>query len=325
MKQKVINTISGIAVNSGLSTLLRNIRKTPRVIYYHGIEDKIIDPYVQGVHISTDSFKKHLSFIDKNFEVISIDEFYERFKNNSFTGEEVIITFDDGYRNNLTVAAPILKQFKFPFTVFLSTGLVKNDMRFPTFLIRSIIMKCKVNKINLSSINKEFSLGDHSQRKVVAQELIKIAKTATNNQVNIMLEDLKSNISDIEFRMLSEIFASDSAMNWEEAKELLNYDCTLASHCVDHFVCHNQQDEDEMYNQMLESKNEIIKIQGDCDYFAYPNGTNCDLAREVAKKTGYKMAFTTKYNHVNSYVDPYAMHRLPVPLDVNRFKLMMSI
>ncbi len=326
MKQKIINTISSIVVNSGLGSVLNKINRTPRVIYYHGIENKIIDPYIQAVHINKNSFKKHLLFIKKKYEVISINEFYERFKNNSLKGKEIVITFDDGYRNNLTVAAPILQEFGFPFTVFLSTGLIEdNNLRFPTFLIRSIVLEAKTNKITIQSLGKEFDLGDIQHRKNVAQELIRIAKTAKNSQVNILLEELKNNISKSEFEEISEKFASDQAMNWDEVKELLKYDCTLASHCVDHFVCHDKQDKEEMYQQLLDSRNSIIKIQGHCDYFAYPNGTNCELARELTEKSGYKMAFSTKYRHINNKANSASMYRLPVPLNVNRFKLMMSI
>ena len=37
----------------------------------------------------------------------------------------VCITFDDGYRDNLTVAAPILERYRLPATLFLATGLVE--------------------------------------------------------------------------------------------------------------------------------------------------------------------------------------------------------
>ena len=35
------------------------------------------------------------------------------------------ITFDDGYRDNLTVAAPILEKYRLPATLFLATGYVE--------------------------------------------------------------------------------------------------------------------------------------------------------------------------------------------------------
>ncbi len=47
------------------------------------------------------------------------------------TSSGVVITFDDGYRDNFTVAAPILIKYGFPFTVFVPPKLVlDSDTRY---------------------------------------------------------------------------------------------------------------------------------------------------------------------------------------------------
>lgn len=326
MKQKFINVASYIAVKSGLTRILSKFNKTPRIIYYHGIETNISDSYIQGVHISEKKFREHLDYLKKNFEVISIDQFTERFESNSFKGNEVVITFDDGYKNNLTVAAPILKEYNFPFTVFLSTALVDDtSLRFPTFIIRAIVMKCKNETIQLNSINKKYILSNKAQRREVAQGLIAIAKKAPNAEVNSLLQDLISNISHEEYKEICNAFISDEAMNWEDVKKIMEYNCTLASHCDEHFICHENQTREEILYQLIQSRNKITQVQGSCHYFAFPNGTNCELARKLTNKVGYKMSFSTKYKHINYNADTTAMYRLPVPLNVDRFKLMMSL
>lgn len=56
--------------------------------------------------------------------VISLHELTERLRTEIPLKGEVVITFDDGYKDNLTEALPVLRQFNFPATIFVTTGLI---------------------------------------------------------------------------------------------------------------------------------------------------------------------------------------------------------
>jgi peptidoglycan/xylan/chitin deacetylase (PgdA/CDA1 family) len=69
--------------------------------------------------ISTETFAKQMSFLAKSRQVLSLEDVVE----GRFSGSRpaVAITFDDGYRNILTNAVPILRQYGFVATIFVPT------------------------------------------------------------------------------------------------------------------------------------------------------------------------------------------------------------
>lgn len=75
-------------------------------------------------------FREHVAFLHEYFKVLSMEDarhFFEGTQPASTTQPMVAITFDDGYRNNMEVAGPILRQYKLPFTIFLTTNFITQD------------------------------------------------------------------------------------------------------------------------------------------------------------------------------------------------------
>ena len=84
---------------------------------YHSIYEKRED-YVDIFSLSLNKFRLHIRTIAKYFKVVSSE-------NATFKQEnEVVITFDDGFKDNMTLALPILEEHQLPFSVFVATGLL---------------------------------------------------------------------------------------------------------------------------------------------------------------------------------------------------------
>ena len=67
--------------------------------------------------------QKILEYKQKGYTFISIDDLQTL---NSH--KWVCVTFDDGYRDNYTLAYPLLKRLGVPFTVYVSTGFIDNTL-----------------------------------------------------------------------------------------------------------------------------------------------------------------------------------------------------
>lgn len=91
------------------------------LIYHHVAEDT---PRVSSV--TPAEFREHLNYLrDNNFQVIGLDVLIDQLKTGKpIADNAVVITFDDSYENNFTTAHPILQEFGYPYTIFISPGAI---------------------------------------------------------------------------------------------------------------------------------------------------------------------------------------------------------
>jgi len=76
-------------------------------------------------YVSLNAFTRQMRFLARHRKVISLYKLLEMIKNHQeIPNGTVVITFDDGYRNNFTQAVPILEKYHLPATFFLPTGLI---------------------------------------------------------------------------------------------------------------------------------------------------------------------------------------------------------
>lgn len=100
------------------------------VIMYHRVINNPENEGVYGTYIYEDMFKKHLQYLkDKNYTVITFKDLDKIGWRNRFEkGKKyIILTFDDGYKDNYELAFPILKEFGFKATIFLMGSSTYNE------------------------------------------------------------------------------------------------------------------------------------------------------------------------------------------------------
>lgn len=290
------------------------LNDNPRVLFYHGVAQKVNDERIETESISAADFERQLKYITRHFNPISADEFCDRFANQTWHGSEILMTFDDGYKNMLSTGLPLLEKYKVPFALFLTTDIIANDELFPTTINRLVNLASSYGK----------TLGN---AKIIADETSRLLKTEPIAEVDRMCAELLSKISGEEFQTLRAKYSSINPMNWDEALEISKSPlCTIGSHCATHICCHAKQAANEVRRQFLQSKNEIESHLGiQCKYLSYPNGNYTPQVMAIAKECGYDMAFTTKYRTIiGPETNAMAIGRIYVPYDYNRFKYAIS-
>ncbi len=124
------------------------------ILAYHEICDlpkqiKCLHPY----NVTPSAFNAQMEFLySNNYSVMRLEEFiFSLTQNRELPHKSVVITFDDGYRNNYTNAFPVLKRYSFPATIFLATNYIGTNNVFPWFNdLRSRNETIKENWIPLS-------------------------------------------------------------------------------------------------------------------------------------------------------------------------------
>lgn len=97
---------------------------------YHAVGSPALGDALGLFSISPELFEQHMAVLaerGRGWELGNLDAGLDALSN-----LKVTVTFDDGYRDNLRVAAPILEKFGIPYTVFVSTSFVRNHA--PLFL-----------------------------------------------------------------------------------------------------------------------------------------------------------------------------------------------
>ena len=327
IRTKLINLISRILVLLNVDKLLRKVNRTPRVLFWHGIDSKVQND-VEAEIIDVEVFEKQIKYLNKYYEVISIEEFEKRFLTNSFTNNEVVLTFDDGYANNLYVVEPILNKYNLPYTVFISTEHIATGQYYPTSVNRIIVKGSGLKKISLPSQNISFSIETENDINNTVDSISNLLKTLTLKRVREITNDLINNVSKDKWLELQEKYNSVRPMNWDEVIELSNRkNVTIGSHCKYHICCHDNQDLEEIERQILESKQIIEdKLKIECNYFAYPNGDFTNSSNAIVRQAGYKMGFSIqKELSINNNNDLTVIPRIGVAQGINTFKIFTNI
>jgi poly-beta-1,6-N-acetyl-D-glucosamine N-deacetylase len=104
-----------------LLTLTLRVEAAVMLIYHHVATDT---PRVTSV--TPAELREHLQYLrDNQFQVIGLDTLIKQLTTGQpIADNAVVITFDDSYANNFTAAHPILQEFGFPYTIFISPGSI---------------------------------------------------------------------------------------------------------------------------------------------------------------------------------------------------------
>lgn len=304
---------------------LRIRNRTPRILFWHGI-DKRINPEVEQEIFDVDVFKQQVSYLNKYYEIISIDEFENRSKAKRFSGKEVVLTFDDGYANNLYVVAPILNKLHLPFTVFVSTEHVETGQFFPTSVNRIITKGAGLNRITIPSKGLEFVLSNEKERNQACDTISHLLKTLPVNEVKNITNDLIGNVSASTWEELKNLFKSVRPMTWDEVRELSDKGATIGSHCVWHICCHENQEEKELEYQISESKRQLEQhLEKECKYFAYPNGDFTDFSNACVLNN-YTFGFSTNGRvRITKNGNNATIPRIGLPGNMDTFRIIMNL
>ena len=103
----------------------------PSILMYHSIADGSDDPY----SVTVDAFREQISWLaEHGFEVVPLSFLLRSIHSRSYRDlrKKVVLTFDDGYKDFIDNALPILLEYGAPATVFLVTDLLGGSASWKT-------------------------------------------------------------------------------------------------------------------------------------------------------------------------------------------------
>jgi peptidoglycan/xylan/chitin deacetylase (PgdA/CDA1 family) len=103
-------------------------RPRPVILMYHRVAVVRHDPWGLAVH--PERFEEQIAYVKHHRTPMSMDELVDRLRNKTLPADAVAVTFDDGYRDNLVNAKPVLARHGVPATLFLATGFINQNTPF---------------------------------------------------------------------------------------------------------------------------------------------------------------------------------------------------
>jgi peptidoglycan/xylan/chitin deacetylase (PgdA/CDA1 family) len=99
-----------------------------RVLMYHKVNDAPANP----LSVSTRSFREQQAFLAERYRVVALDDVMTSLEGTRpLPPRAVLLTFDDGYRDNLTNAYPVLKEFGHRAVLFAPTDFIDTKRPLP--------------------------------------------------------------------------------------------------------------------------------------------------------------------------------------------------
>ncbi len=90
------------------------------ILAYHRVARLGNDPHMLGV--TPEHFAAHLEIMRRYGRPIQLSQFAHAIRNGNIPHQALVVTFDDGYADNLYHAKPLLQRFEIPATVFVTAG-----------------------------------------------------------------------------------------------------------------------------------------------------------------------------------------------------------
>jgi peptidoglycan/xylan/chitin deacetylase (PgdA/CDA1 family) len=98
------------------------------ILVYHSVADVEHDPF--GITVAPDHFRGHMEVLARRFTPLSLEQLCDGLDRGELPERSVVVTFDDGYANNLSAALPSLAAAGVPASLFVATGYVGSEREF---------------------------------------------------------------------------------------------------------------------------------------------------------------------------------------------------
>jgi peptidoglycan/xylan/chitin deacetylase (PgdA/CDA1 family) len=294
---------------------------------YHGVVRQSLEPFC-WTQLPEKKFRFQISYLKKNYSVLKLSELIEKMRNGKpLPDYTAVVTFDDGYRNNYTIAYPILSQYHIPAVIFLATRCVSDQVHcWPDRLYLAIKHTSKQG-IDLTKWGLPYySLRLPIEKEMANQEIAEYLKMLPRHEKDLILEEI---IDHLKIHSISRDSDFD-LMSWDDIKFLSNYGLIeFGSHTATHNIL-SQMDPSDAVKEIKESCETIEHHCGkSCQFFAYPNGRKIDFTdyvKEQLKKSQVDCALTTIPGLNDRSEDLFELKRVSIGADISpaRFKCLVS-
>lgn len=247
-------------------------------------------------------FDEVCRWVAAQFNVLPLDEAAERLRLGTLPPRAAAITFDDGYADNLEVAAPVLRRHRLSATVFVATAFLEGGMMWNDMVTEAARLS-ELPALDIADIvpvlSSPLPLGNHSERRIALEAVIAAVKYLAPDE---RLARVQAIVARSGARLPQQLM-----MNAEQVRALRCQGLLIGAHTVSHPILAGLP-RDAARAEVLGSKHTLESLLGEpVTLFAYPNGKPGEdfvaESVEVVREAGFRAAVTTAWGAAHRGTD----------------------
>ncbi|HQZ01321.1 MAG TPA: polysaccharide deacetylase family protein [Thauera sp.] len=283
---------------------------------YHRIGDGSRSELDRGLwSASEEGFDQQLAWLKLNSDVISPAEIDLARKDSS--GRHVLITFDDGYKDNYDCAVPTLRRHGLTATFFIATGFIDDPRLAWWDEIASQIRRTDRDEIDLPQWLPQPQRLVVGQREAVIRTMLRKFKSLPGDQAKRFLADLR----DATQASPPSLHHEDLWMSWDMLREMDAAGMTIGGHTVNHIVLSGSSAAEQWTEISTCAARIETEIGKRMDYFSYPVGNRNSFNQdsiECLRKLGVAYAFSYYGGFAGINANRYDMPRVAIEPYIDR-------
>jgi peptidoglycan/xylan/chitin deacetylase (PgdA/CDA1 family) len=327
MNSQLVSHAVQIADLSGVNSFFRFInRSSALILMYHGVcaEDFTLLNGYDERHIPVSVFRQQLKVLREcGYDFVTLSDLVGRMKCGRPVGRLAVLTFDDGFRNVVRHAYPVMKECGAKGCFFIVTNFVGHRTLLWTDIVETWIR----------------AQAPETLRVVINRSIVRYPLD-TQTRINTAMMDLKSRLrrlpNDDRVRCMKESGMTDrkyieqapeefAPADWKELQALDPSVLEIGSHTQNHPNCDTIRTPTELESEIAGSKLEIEKRIGRrIEHFCYPAGAFNPDTIEAVRNAGYVSAVTTIEGFTRPGADLFTLNRISGDSDLMRFKSVVS-
>jgi len=237
----------------------------------------------------------------------------------------ILVTFDDGYINNLTLALPVLEQLRVPALFFVSTDHIQSGQLFWPDLVITPVQLLNLEELDL----REHGFGRYRFRRKPSTRWedvgallrdLKDVGNANHPRVAAVLDDINGRFGE----QIADHLSRYRPLTEAELRQMVRSKWVhLGSHAHQHEIL-TYLDDEQLERSLSKSKQWLEGIvEGPIDHLAYPNGNVDRRVIGAMRRSGYRYGYLTAGGLAEPLRDSFRLPRVMVggydPPGVTRF------
>ena len=322
-KRILKGAIVAFAYRTGLLQLYlrRKLRGRALVLTYHRVlpPERSAESFsTDAIVVSPETFRRQMRLLRRLFTPLSADEFAQALSAGQLPPNACVVTFDDGWYDNLDYALPILRETSVPAVLFVATDYIGSDNCFwQERLSRALSAARRIPERSrplFAEIGASHVLDatlTPAQTKLAIRAIIERYKAQPQPEIDALVNKVEGLLR--ESNVATDRQHPDRFLTWEQVKALDESGLVaIGSHCCTHTPL-TKLDAKAVEAELQRSR-EVIRerIGVNPSDLAYPNGDHDAQIARAVQENGYRCAYTTIRGLVEPASDAFRLRRINI-------------